>query len=128
MKLAVDVLDSQLLRFVAVGALNTAVGYLIYAVLVWVGFNYAVAAAAGTVLGVLFNFKSTGRLVFGSNDNRLLRRFICVYLLVYLVNVVGLTVFTRFGFSAYMAGLLMLPPAACLSFVLNKRYVFRDQT
>jgi len=125
MKITAAMLDPRLLRFAAVGVLNTAFGYLIYAVMLWVGLNYAAAAAVGTVLGVLFNFKSTGRLVFGSNDNRLLFRFIGVYVLVYLANVLGLTLLTRLDLSAYMAGLLTLLPAAGLGFLLNKRYVFR---
>lgn len=125
MRLAAYMLDPRLLRFAVVGVLNTAFGYLIYAVMLWVGLNYAAAAAVGTVLGVLFNFKTTGRLVFGSNDNRLLFRFIGVYVFVYLANVLGLTLLTWLGLSAYTAGLLTLLPAAGLAFLLNKRYVFR---
>jgi len=125
MKLAAHMLDPQLLRFAAVGVLNTAFGYLIYAVMLWVGLNYAAAAAVATVLGVIFNFKSTGRLVFGSNNNRLLFRFVGVYAFVYAMNVLGLTFLTALGLSPYMAGLLTLLPAAVLAFVLNKTFVFR---
>lgn len=126
MKLAAETFDSRLLRFVAVGALNTAVGYLIYAGLLFVGFNYAMAAGFGTVLAVLFNFKSTGRLVFGSRDNRLLVKFFGVYAVVYVVNVFGLWLITSSGVSPYTAGLITLAPAAALSFVLNKTLVFRS--
>lgn len=126
MKLASVMADPVLLRFLAVGVGNTAFGYLIYAGLVWVGLNYAASAALGTVLGVLFNFKSTGRLVFGSADNRLLWRFIGVYVVVYVLNVLGLTVLTSIGLSAYTAGLVTLLPAALLAFVLNKNLVFRS--
>jgi putative flippase GtrA len=128
MKLATHMLDPQLLRFAAVGVLNTAFGYLIYAMILWVGLSYAVAAAVATVLGVLFNFKSTGRFVFGSRDNKLLFRFSGVYVLVYLANVLGLTLLTEFGLSAYTAGLLTLLPAAVLAFVLNKAFVFRGSS
>jgi putative flippase GtrA len=126
MKLAAYTLDPRLFRFVIVGVLNTAFGYLIYACLLWVGFNYAAAAALGTILAVLFNFKSTGRWVFGSNDNRLLIKFIGVYVIVYIVNVIGLWLLTSSGLSAYTAGLVTLLPGALLSFLLNKTFVFRS--
>lgn len=117
--------DPTLLRFAAVGLLNTAFGYCIYAVMLWIGLNYAAAAAVGTVLGVLFNFKTTGSLVFCSNDNRLILRFVGVYVLVYITNVAGLASLTSMGLSAYIAGLIMLAPAAILAFLLNKKWVFK---
>lgn len=117
--------DPTLLRFAAVGLLNTAFGYFVYAVMLWVGLNYAAAAAVGTVLGVLFNFKTTGRLVFRSNDNRLILRFVGVYMLLYLANVAGLSLLVMMGSSAYVAGLVTLLPAALLGFLLNKKWVFR---
>lgn len=117
--------DPTLLRFAAVGLLNTAFGYCVYAVMLWVGLNYAAAAAVGTVLGVLFNFKTTGSLVFRSNDNRLILRFVGVYTLVYMTNVAGLASLTIMGLSAYIAGLVMLLPAAMLAFLLNKKWVFK---
>ena len=117
--------DPTLLRFAAVGLLNTAFGYFVYVVMLWVGLNYAAAAAVGTVLGVLFNFKTTGRLVFRSNDNRLILRFVGVYMLLYLANVAGLSLLVMMGSSAYVAGLVTLLPAALLGFLLNKKWVFR---
>jgi putative flippase GtrA len=126
MGLAAHMLDPRLLRFAVVGVLNTAFGYFVYAVMLWLGLSYAAAAAVGTVLGVLFNFKSTGRLVFGSSDNRLLIKFVGVYMIVYIANIFGLWIFIRSGINAYTAGFLTLLPAAILSFVLNKVFVFRS--
>lgn len=125
MKSATKMLDQRLLRFVAVGVLNTAFGYLTYASLLWIGFNYAAASAIGTIIGVLFNFKSIGRLVFGSTNNGLLIKFFGVYLAVYILNIGGLWLLTNSGLDAYVAGLVTLLPAAILSFVLNKTFVFR---
>ena len=118
-------LQPTLLRFAVVGLLNTGFGYLIYAAMLWIGLNYAAAAAVGTILGVLFNFKTTGRFVFGSNDNRLIFRFVGVYALVYVANVICLQLLTGMGFSAYIAGLITLLPAAILGYFLNKAWVFK---
>jgi putative flippase GtrA len=52
-------------RFLLVGALNTLFGYFLYGSLILIGINYKLAALLATIQGVLFNFQTTGRLVFG---------------------------------------------------------------
>jgi putative flippase GtrA len=111
-------------RFLLVGGINTLFGYSVYAVALWFGAHYSLAIALSTVLGVLFNFKSTGTLVFRSSDNSLLFRFVLVYAALYAVNVAAVTVLLRLGFSTYQSGLLMVLPLAFLAFSLNTRYVF----
>jgi putative flippase GtrA len=58
-------LATSFVRFLAVGVLNTAFGYAFFALLVWAGLWYPAAAAASTIGGIVFNFNTTGRLVFG---------------------------------------------------------------
>ena len=128
MSLVHRIFDAQLLRFLAVGVVNTAFGYGVYALMLSIGLHYAVAAAVGTVIGVLFNFKTTGVLVFGSRDNGLIIRFIAAYVVVYGANVLGLWLLERGGADAYTSGLMTLLPAAILAFVLNKAFVFKVAT
>jgi len=115
---------SRFLRFIVVGAINTVVGYLLYFLALLVGAHYSVAVAIATVLGVLFNFKSTGRMVFGSRDNSRLFRFIVVYGVLYCVNVAGVGSLIAIGISAWLSGLLLTPPIALASYFLNSRFVF----
>lgn len=117
----------QFLRFLLVGALNTVFGYACFAVFLHFGLHYSVAMLMATVLGVLFNFKSTGALVFGSHDNRLIFRFIGTYAIVYLANIAGIGVLARAGLTPIVGGALMLPLAAILAFLLNKKLVFRHE-
>ena len=60
----------RFLGFLLVGGVNTAFGYGMFVVCLWLGMHYAVAAAVATLLGVLFNFFSTGGLVFKNRDRR----------------------------------------------------------
>lgn len=117
-------LDAKLIRFAAVGLLNSGFGYLLYAGLLAVGFDYGAALTIGTVIGVVFNFKTTGSLVFGSRDNSLIFRFVGVYLMVYCCSYFGLWILDRAGLDPYTAGLITLVPSAGLAFVLNKLFVF----
>jgi putative flippase GtrA len=117
-------LNHQFVRFLLVGVLNTLFGYGCYFVLLQFGLHYTVAMALATVIGVLFNFKSTGALVFGSRDNRLVFRFVGSYVVVYLANISGIALLVRGGLSPQLAGAAMLLPMAVLAFVLNKKFVF----
>jgi putative flippase GtrA len=116
--------DSRLYRFFAVAALNMAFGYSAFAFLLYLGLHYSAAALFGTFLGVLFNFQTTGRLVFRSRDASRIWRFIGVYVAVYLLNVLFLYVFHLFGVSSYIGGAILLVPMGLVAFTLQKRFVF----
>ena len=86
--------------------------------------HYSLAILIGTILGILFNFKTIGALVFREKNNSLIFRFIGVYGLVYLGNISGLRIFTYLGISNYIGGAAMLVPMGLLSYFLNKYFVF----
>lgn len=111
-------------RFIAVGILNTAFGFGVYSTLIFIGLHYAVASLLGTILGVLFNFFTTGRIVFRNSDNSRLLLFFMVYGIVYGFNIAGLTLLDSLHVNLYLAGLVMVPPAAILAYILNRRFVF----
>ena len=111
-------------RFLMVGVLNTAFGYGVFVACLWLGMHYAIAGAISTVLGVLFNFKSTGSLVFRSKGNCKLPRFVVVYAIIYLVNVLALGGMLQLGIQEWLGGLILLLPSAILSYVLNRQFVF----
>ena len=113
-----------LARWILVGGLNTVVSYLLYAGLIFLGLHYVVAQTVGTVLSVLFNFRSTGRLVFGSRDDRLVLRFFAVYGVTYVLGITGLWLLHTIGVNSYVAGALTLPPGAAIAYVLQRRFVF----
>lgn len=114
----------QFVVFLLVGVLNTAFGYGCFALLVYAGLHYGVAALISTVLGVLFNFRTIGRLVFRSRDNRLLGRFVGVYVVVYAINLLALRAGQATGLGPYWTGALLLLPLALLSYYLQGRFVF----
>src|SRR5512135_1115327 len=94
----------QFLRFIIVGGLNTAFGYGVFALMLTLGLHYSLAALLATILGILFNFKTYGTLVFKNPDNRLILKFVGVYGISYVLTVVALGILKSFGLSAYMAG------------------------
>ena len=88
------ILTSQFVKFLFVGMMNTLFGYGLFALFLYMGFHYTLSLLFATVLGVLFNFKTIGTLVFSSHDNRLIFRFIATYTVIYFINVLGIKAFS----------------------------------
>lgn len=117
-------MERQFIRFLFVGIINAIFGYGVFAVFLYVGLHYTLALLMATILGVLFNFKSTGALIFKSDNNQLIFRFILCYAFIYFINISGIKILSYVGFSPYVAGAILILPMAALAFVLNKRFVF----
>jgi len=117
-------IKSQFVRFLFVGGMNTIFGYSVFAFFIWIGLHYTLATLLSTVLGVLFNYKSYGILVFRNRSNRLLWRYILVYVMLYILNNLWIHVFTLVKITPYISGLLWVLPNAAISFFLIKIIVF----
>ena len=121
-------LDNHFVRFILVGILNTMVGYGLFALFIFIGLHYSLAVLFSTILGVLFNFKSIGRLVFNTDTNERIYHFIGVYTFLYLLIVSGLWGLSSFGIeNMYVAGAILLAPLAILSFFQNRNLVLNKE-
>lgn len=116
--------SGQFIRFLLVGGLNTAFGYGAFVACLWLGMHYALAGAVSTTLGVLFNFMSTGRLVFSHRGNNRLPRFVAVYAAIYAVNMLAIGGMLQLGIPEWLGALILILPSAILSYVLNRQFVF----
>lgn len=113
------------MRFVVTGGINTAFSYGIYALCIYLGAGYAIASGVSIVCGVLFSYKTTSTMVFGRGYRGSLARYIGSYAIVYAFSVLILRTMDTFGVNPYLAGVLVAPPCAVLSFALLKLFVFR---
>ena len=116
----------RFLRFLVIGAINTVFGYAVFATFILMGIHYAVAALLGTILAIIFNFNTTGRLVFRSRDNRLIFKFFAVYGVNYVVGVGILKFFKMFGVHVLVTAAVGALPTAIFSFALMRRFVFQQ--
>jgi putative flippase GtrA len=117
-------LRNRFVRFLLVGGLNTLFGYAVFTICILVGIPYPVSALISTVLGVLFNFKSYGALVFGSHDNRLILRFFLVYGTCYLIGLAPLAWAKSHGMPILAMAAICALPMAGLAFALQRAFVF----
>lgn len=125
--------DPQFIRFVLVAILNTAFGYVIYAVLLWF-FNllkfdnpFVYASFFGYVIGILFNFKTYSSLVFKTKNNKLIFKFILVYVICWLTNISCIALFEKIHINNYLAGAITAIPVGFLGYILNSYFVFKKK-
>ncbi len=116
---------AQFIRFGLIGVVNTSISYGIYALLLYIGLNYALANFGSLVLGIGVSFFSQGRFVFGNASLDRLPRFILLWGCLYLINIGLISLLLRFGINAYLGGALALVPITLLSFVCQRYLVFR---
>lgn len=117
-------LESLLLlfRFGAVGILNTAFGYVVFAAFVLAGTPHTPALALSTIAGVAFNFQTSRRLVFHTAGRVL--RFVGVYCVAFALNLAALSRLAELGVPALLAQAMLALPIAVVSFLAQKNFVF----
>jgi len=115
----------QLLRYLAVGALNSAWGYALFSAFIFFKAHYSIALFLATLLGILFNFFTYGKLVFSSVTRHNFIKFIAGYGLVYVLNL-GLLASLKPFLSAYVAQALCMPIAIITTYGINKYWVYKN--
>lgn len=117
-------IDWLFVKFILVGILNTTFGYLAFALLLFAGIHYTLAVILSTVAGILFNFKTTGVIVFKNKNNKLIFKFVAVYALTCTIGIIVLRLAELSHINLYFAGLVSTGICAVIAFLLNKNWVF----
>jgi len=141
----------QFLRFSVVGVVNTAFGYGIYGLLLWLGVSLPLSLLGATVLGILFNFLTTGHLVFRDFAWDRLPRFIAAYGLMWMLGTVVISrvarlapyawlaarvdlleqwshAWTQLALEQFTAGVLVMPASTLLTYLLLRFFVHAPRT
>lgn len=114
----------QFYLFLMIGVVNTLFGYGVFSLLIFCGLHYIWAAFFGTCLGILFNFKTIGGIVFRNHNYKLFFKFLCVYLVLYFVSIGQIKLFLLVVNNVYIAGACSTVICALISYLLNKHLVF----
>jgi len=117
----------RFIRFVIVGAVNTATGYGFYVAYLCLGIPYIIAGTMSFITGIFFNYFVSKRFVFGkpSHKNTFIYYFV-LYGMLYFYSIPMLWFFVDIcKLTAYMAGLVSLPINAIIAFILLRFFVFR---
>jgi len=105
-------------RFLVVGFVNTLFGYAVFSALVLAGLPDQTALPIAYVIGVIWNYFTTARLVFDEKGFSRVPHYVLAYLFIYALNAAGLAGLTGAGLHPLIAQALILPFAAVLAFLL----------
>jgi len=109
----------RFVKFLFVGVLNTAFGFAVYAVFLRLaGLPWQWALALSYVLGILWNFGTHGRIVFGTTGLGRLPAYVGAYVALYFLNRWALQGAIAAGLSDLWAQAMLVLPMAMVAFVL----------
>jgi putative flippase GtrA len=114
----------QLWRYYQAGVVNTAFGFGLYSLLVWLGMNMFAAQLLSHCIGVAFNYVSYSRHVFHGAEAAKLR-FVVSYVVNYLMGLAGLALAIQFIASPYIAGFVSVVFVSVINYLVLKRFVFK---
>ena len=93
----------RFIKFLAVGVLNTAFGVMVYEVLVLAGMPPQPALALAYIIGIIWNYFTHARMVFGSKGFAKFPAYVGAYLVIFLANAICLHFALQAGVSKYLA-------------------------
>ena len=108
--------------------LNTCFGYASFLLSLKAGAPVTLALVASTVAGTLFNFETSRRIVFQSREKGRLIVFLGVYAIIFVINDLAILTLGALGLGAEIAQAVLVLPMALLSFVAQRRFVFRQDS
>lgn len=118
---------SRVSRFLVVGFGNTLFGYGLFAGLFYATGSHRLSIIVATVLGVLFNFFTTGRIVFHNQNSWAILPFMLGYAAALALNLVLLDGLVIFGVNPLLAQAVCLPCVVVVSYIINARIVFQQR-
>jgi len=74
---------SSKLRYLLVGLFNTGIAFLLYAVLVSLGMNFAIANFIALCFGILFSYQTIKRIVFETKDKYTPVRYLILWVVLF---------------------------------------------
>lgn len=112
-------------KFILVGGLNTLFGFSVFTTILWLSGNHILAVIGGNLLGIAFNYFSTGKLVFANKGLKALPLFATGYGLALIINLIVVDSLVRGGVDAMIAGAVAIPVVIITSYAFNSLVTFR---
>jgi putative flippase GtrA len=124
-KLIKNAAQNEVIRFLATGALNTLVGFVLYSVSYFIIGHEGIALTINYVLGGLFNYYSYSSLVFKTYETKRFLLFCMAYIITFSVNLGILHVLVKnLHLNAYVSQLAALTICPLLLYILLRKFVF----
>ena len=119
--------DFRKIKFFITGIINTIVGYVIFALLVYFNVPIKYALLIATTISVIFNYFSYKEIVFKQKRSfKGFLRHIFFYCIIYFLNITALTFVIKYLISNhYLAQLVCMPTLVFLSWIIMSKWIFK---
>ncbi len=114
----------QFLKFLFVGALNTIFGILIFGFLTLTSMPTWAILLISNVMGVVFNFFTTGRIVFSEKGYSTIYRFLILNFFIYWMYLFSISILLPFVGNRLLAMLIIIWPITVVNYLLMRDCVF----
>ena len=128
-KLTKTIVSWQFFKFAIVGFANTALYYLVYFILLQLGFYYYIALTIGTITGIINSYIWNKIFTFMSKQKSMSEKikFLTVYGVQYLNNLLITHLCIRYlGLIPEVAGLIAIGIGVFISYFGHKFWTFRS--
>lgn len=115
----------RFIKFLVIGGLNTLFGFAIYSLLAITALPTWLILLLATVLGIIFNFFTTGGLVFKNLSITKIPAFVMCYGVVFCLNLGLLSWLTPIFDNRVWAMAVIVIPMAILTYFMQARLVWR---
>jgi len=119
-------LKKEIIRFIMVGATNTLLAYLLFALFIFVGIHYTVATLLAGIITMVLGFTLMSLFVFQNKTKARPVYFVVFFAIQYFLNIAFQYFMYTVGMSnEYLVGGIAIVVVAVYSFLVNKNVVFR---
>lgn len=116
--------DHRIVRFFLSGVVNSLFSFAVYSFFIFIGLDPSIAVTLSMFIGVFFNYRTIKTFVFSDAHGSRLKPFVLCYALILGISIVLLNILDFYEMNRYLAGLIVSIPMACLSYILQRKYVF----
>lgn len=125
------ILSIMEVRFLLVGALNTALGYGLYALFIFLGIQYFISNTLSFIIGTIHSYLWNKFYTFRSKEKSVKEpiRFASIYVIIFILSNFLLWLFIeKLHLNAYLAGVVGLFITTVISFTGHKYFSFKNKT
>jgi len=120
-----ELLSLEIIKFILVGVLNTLIGFIVFSILYFILKDEIFSLFLAYILGIVINFKTYSKYVFTSSDRQIFINFIMIYLGIFLLNSLLLSLIINILIiNPYFAQIIAIVIVTPVLYLLQKKYVF----
>ncbi|QZP17810.1 GtrA family protein [Methylophilales bacterium] len=119
--------DKKFIVFLMVGILNTFFGLVILFFLSLTDIDTWLVLLISQLVGLAFNFFTTGNYVFNITNLKLVPKFLVVSIFIYFLFLFSINLILPFVSNRTIAIIILVIPFALLNFIIYSGFVFKKK-